>query len=132
MGNTEETVKMAKKTPGELFSEINELNIEELEILAAALRKKLDVSIRNHGRDDTYGEIPSPGFEIYLIECDTHNVQAIKLIRGFTYCSLSEAKECLNHLPIKITRCGYDDEADSIKKRFEDIGAAVRIERVWS
>ena len=93
---------MAKKTPEELFSEINELNHEELEILAAALRKSLDVSVRNRGRDEPYGEIPSPGFEIYLIECDTHNVQAIKLIHGFTCCSLTEAKECLNHLPIKI------------------------------
>ena len=132
MKNTEETVKMAKKTSEELFSEINELNKEELEILAAALRKNLGVTERNRGRNDPYGEIPSPGYEIYLIECDTHNVQAIKLIRGFTYCSLSEAKERLNHLPIKIARCGYDDEADSIKKRFEDIGAAVRIDRVWN
>ena len=132
MGNTEETVKMAKKTSEELFSEINELNKEELEILAAALRKNLGVLERNSGRDDPYGEIPSPGYEIYLIECDTHNVQAIKLIRGFTYCSLSEAKECLNHLPIKITRCSFNDEAYSIKKRFEDIGAAVRIDRVWN
>ena len=132
MGNTEETVKMAKKTSEELFSEINELNKEELEILAAALRKNLGVSESNSGRDDPYGEIPSPGYEIYLIECDPHNVQAIKLIRGFTYCSLSEAKECLNHLPIKITRCSYGDEADSIKRKFEDIGGAVRIDRVWS
>ena len=123
---------MAEKNSEELFSEINELNHEELEILAAALRKNLDVSVRNRGRDEPYGEIPSPGYEIYLIECDTHNVQAIKLIHGFTYCSLAESKECLNHLPIKIARCSFDDEAYSIKKRFEDIGAAVRIDRVWS
>ena len=123
---------MAKKTPDELFSEINELTPEDLEILVTALEKKLDVSVRNYGRNELYGEIPSPGFEIYLIDCDPHNVQAIKLIREFTYCSLSEGKECLNHLPIKVTRCSFKDEAYFIKKKFEDIGAAVKIERVWS
>lgn len=123
---------MAKKTPDELFSEINDLTPEDLDILVTALELKLDVSVRNSGGNELYGEIPSPGFEIYLIECAPHNVQAIKLIREFTYCSLKEGKECLNHLPMKVTRCSFKDEAYSIKKRFEDIGAAVKIERVWS
>ena len=123
---------MAKKTPDELFSEINELPPEKLEILVTALEIKLGVLVRNRSGNESYGEIPSPGFEIYLIDCDSHNVQAIKLIREFTYCSLKEGKECLNHLPMKVTRCSSKDEAYSIKKRFEDIGAAVKIERVWS
>ena len=123
---------MTKKTPDELFSEINELPPEKLEILVTALEIKLGVLVRNRSGNEPYGEIPSPGFEIYLIECDPHNVQAIKLIRAFTYCSLKEGKESLNHLPMKVTRCSFEDEAYSIKKRFEDIGAAVKIEHVWS
>ena len=123
---------MAEKTPEELFSEIIELPPEKLEMLVTALEIKLGVLVRNRSGNEPYGEIPSPGFEVYLVECDPHNVQAIKLIREFTYCSLKEGKECLNHLPMKVTRCRFEDEANSVKKRFEDIGAAVKIEHVWS
>lgn len=129
-GNTEETVKMAKKTSEELFTEINELNIEELEILAAALRKNLGIHPANAPADQDYA-YPVPGYEIILTECIPHNVQVIKLISRLTYRSLSDSKACLDHLPITIADYRRDDEAFAIRKMFEDAGAVVKLERVW-
>ncbi len=124
---------MAKKTTEELFSEINELNKDELEILAADLGKKLGVSVKKHTADELYiYPDPDPGYEIILTECSPHNVEVIKLIRECTYCTLMDAKACLNGLPKTIRSYCPDDEAFAIKKRFEDAGAVVQLERVWS
>ncbi len=124
---------MAGKTADELFSEINGLTETELELLAAALQQKLGVSLENRGTEKSFGEVmQEPGYEIHLIECDPHNINAIKLIREFSYRSLAESKKCLSHLPMKIISYCSDSEAFTIKKRFEEVGAVVKLERVWS
>ena len=130
-GNTEETVKMAKKTSEELFSEIIELDKYELELLVTDLEKKLGVSVKEHTANEPY-IYPDPDHEIILIECSPHNTEVIKLIREYTYCSLRDAKACLDVLPKTIRSYCSDDEAFIIKKRFEDAGAVVQLERVWS
>ena len=126
---------MAKKTIEELFSEINELNKEELEILVTALREKLGIEgkIRTANAPVEKGYTdPDPGFEIILVECGRHNVEVIKLIRAYSYRSLADAKACLDHLPIKIINYCPDHEAFTIKKKFEKAGAVVQLERVWN
>ena len=120
---------MAGKPSEELFDEINRLTKAELESLVTALQEKLGMSVRTSDTYDPY--IPVPGFEVYLIECDPHNLQAIKLIREVTYRSLKDSKECLKDLPIKISGYCLDDEAYKIKKKFEAIGAVVKLERIW-
>ncbi len=122
---------MSKKTFEELFSEINGLNRSELEMLAAGLGEKLGVSVKNHTANESYPD-PDPGYGIILTECSPHNIEVIKLIRAYTYCSLANAKACLNDLPKMIRPYCPDDEAFAIKKKFEDAGAVVQLERVWS
>ena len=59
-------------------------------------------------------------------------VQWIKLIRIFSYRSLKDARDCAEHLPAIIDDHCPDKDAFVIKKEFEDAGAAVQLERVWS
>ena len=120
---------MDKKTSEELFSEINELNKEELEILAAALRKNLGIHTTNAPSDHDYA-YPVPGYKIILTECILRSIQVIKLICVLTYRSLSDSKACLDHLPITIVSNSPEDEALAIKKKFEDAGAVVQLERI--
>ena len=124
---------MAEKTSEELFSEINGLTRSELEMLSAGLGEKLDVSVKKHTETEPYiYPDPDPGYEIILTECSPHNAEVIKLIRATTYCSLADAKAVLNDLPKTIRSYCSDDEAFAIKKKFEDAGAVVQLERVWS
>ena len=123
---------MAKKTTEELFSEINALNNYELEILVSDLEKKLGVSVKEHTENEPY-IYSDPGYEIILSESSPqNNREVIKLIREYTYCSLTDAKACLNDLPKIIRSYCPDDVAFTIKKRFEDAGAVVQLNRVWS
>ena len=128
---------MAEKNTGELFSEIIGLNKEELEILAAAVREKLDVSSKDRTANvsaEKYDPFPDPdpGYKIILTECGQNKLQVIKLIRIFSYRSLKDARDCAEHLPAIIDDHCPDKDAFSIKKEFEDAGAAVQLERVWS
>ena len=124
---------MTKRTSEELFSEINELNNEDLERLAMALRKKLGIPEKActenapANQDHAY---PVPGYKIILTECILRSIQVIKLICVLTYRSLSDSKACLDHLPITIVSNSPEDEAFAIKKKFEDAGAVVQLERI--
>lgn len=128
---------MAKKTSEELFAEIIELDKEELELLVTAIREKLGVSRKNHTANASAEKYdpcpdPDPGYELILTECGPQNLQVIKLIRRFTYRPLKEAKACLDQLPVTIVSYCSDDKAFAMKKEFEEAGAVVQLERVWS
>jgi large subunit ribosomal protein L7/L12 len=66
-------------------------------------------------------------FNVTLTEAGTDKIKVIKVVREVTSLGLKEAKDLVESAPKPIKEGVPKDEADAIKKKFEDVGAKVSI-----
>jgi len=66
-------------------------------------------------------------FDVVLNSFGDKKINVIKAVREVTSLGLKEAKELVENTPAKIKEAVSKDEAESIKKKFEDAGAQVEI-----
>jgi len=66
-------------------------------------------------------------FTATLTEIGTNKINVIKVVREVTSLGLKEAKDLVESAPKPIKEGVPKDEADAIKKKFEDVGAKVTI-----
>ncbi len=66
-------------------------------------------------------------FEVILKEVGAKKINVIKAVREVTSLGLKEAKDLVEAAPKAIKEGVTKDEADQIKKKFEEQGAAVEI-----
>jgi len=66
-------------------------------------------------------------FNVTLTEAGTDKIKVIKVVREVTSLGLKEAKDLVESAPKPIKEGVPKDEADAIKKKFEDVGAKVTI-----
>ena len=66
-------------------------------------------------------------FNVTLAETGTDKIKVIKVVREVTSLGLKEAKDLVESAPKPIKEGVTKDEAEAIKKKFEDAGAKVEI-----
>ena len=66
-------------------------------------------------------------FNVILTEIGANKINVIKVVREVTSLGLKEAKDLVEGAPKPIKEAVPKDEAESLKKKFEDVGAKVEI-----
>jgi large subunit ribosomal protein L7/L12 len=66
-------------------------------------------------------------FNVTLTEAGTDKIKVIKVVREVTSLGLKEAKDLVESAPKPIKEGVPKDEADAIKKKFDEVGAKVTI-----
>ncbi len=66
-------------------------------------------------------------FTATLTEVGSNKINVIKVVREVTALGLKEAKDLVEGAPKAIKEAIPKDEAEAIKKKFEDVGAKVEI-----
>ena len=66
-------------------------------------------------------------FTVTLTEVGTNKINVIKVVREITALGLKEAKDLVEGAPKAIKEGIPKDEANTIKKKFEEVGAKVEI-----
>jgi len=66
-------------------------------------------------------------FTVNLLEFGTNKINVIKVVREVTSLGLKEAKDLVESAPKAIKEAISKEEAEALKKKFEDAGAKVEI-----
>ncbi len=66
-------------------------------------------------------------FDVILKSAGGQKLQVVKLVKELTSLGLKEAKELVDAAPKPIKEAVTKDEADSLKKQLEEVGAEVEI-----
>ncbi len=66
-------------------------------------------------------------FNVTLTETGTDKIKVIKVVREVTSLGLKEAKDLVESAPKPIKEGVNKEEADAIKKKFDEVGAKVTI-----
>jgi large subunit ribosomal protein L7/L12 len=66
-------------------------------------------------------------FNVTLTEAGTDKIKVIKVVREVTSLGLKEAKDLVESAPKPIKEAVPKEEAEAIRKKFEDVGAKVTI-----
>jgi large subunit ribosomal protein L7/L12 len=66
-------------------------------------------------------------FTVTLTEVGTNKINVIKVVREVTSLGLKEAKDLVEAAPKAIKEAVSKDEAATIKKKFEEVGAKVEV-----
>ena len=66
-------------------------------------------------------------FTVMLTEIGANKINVIKVVREVTSLGLKEAKDLVESAPKPIKEAIPKDEANAIKKKFEEVGAKVEI-----
>jgi large subunit ribosomal protein L7/L12 len=66
-------------------------------------------------------------FTVVLTEIGANKINVIKVVREITSLGLKEAKDLVESAPKAVKESVSKDEAATIKKKFEDVGAKVEV-----
>ncbi|MDO8957948.1 MAG: 50S ribosomal protein L7/L12 [Deltaproteobacteria bacterium] len=66
-------------------------------------------------------------FDVVLTNVGEKKIQVIKVVRELTILGLKEAKDLVEGVPKPVKEGVSKDEAESIKKKLEEVGATVEI-----
>jgi large subunit ribosomal protein L7/L12 len=66
-------------------------------------------------------------FNVTLTETGADKIKVIKVVREVTSLGLKEAKDLVESAPKAVKEGATKDEAEAIKKKFEEVGAKVSI-----
>ena len=126
---------MADVTQEQVVEYIKGISVLELSQLVKTLEAELGVSAAS-----AMPMAMSPGgaaaaapveekteFTATLTEIGPNKINVIKVVREVTSLGLKEAKDLVEGAPKAIKEAVPKDEAEAIKKKFEDVGAKVTI-----
>ena len=129
---------MAEVTQQQVVEYIKGISVLELSQLVKTLESELGVSaaaampVFAGGAPAAGGGAAAPAeekteFTVTLTEVGTNKINVIKVVREITALGLKEAKDLVESAPKPIKEGIPKDEANGIKKKFEDVGAKVEI-----
>ena len=124
-------------TKDDILDAIKQMNVVELADMVKALEEEFGVSA---AAQVAVAVAPSAGaeadaapveeqteFEVNLREIGPNKINVIKAVREVTSLGLREAKELVESAPTAIREAIPRDEADGIRAKLEEAGAAVEI-----
>jgi large subunit ribosomal protein L7/L12 len=119
----------------EFISQIDQLTVLELNNLVKALEEHYGVSAAA-----AVAAAPAGGgaaaapvaeekteFDVVLKAAGEKKINVIKAVREVTSLGLKEAKDLVESAPATVKEAVSKDEAESIKKKFEEAGATIEI-----
>jgi large subunit ribosomal protein L7/L12 len=126
---------MAEVNQQQVIDYIKGISVLELSQLVKELEKELGVSaaaampmaMPTGGPSAAAPVEEKTEFTATLTEVGTNKINVIKVVREVTALGLKEAKDLVEGAPKAIKEGIPKDEAEAIKKKFEDVGAKVEI-----
>jgi large subunit ribosomal protein L7/L12 len=128
---------MAEVTQQQVVDYIKGISVLELSQLVKTLESELGVSaaaampmMAMPGAAAGGAAAPAEektDFTVTLTEIGANKINVIKVVREVTSLGLKEAKDLVEAAPKPIKEGVPKDEANAIKKKFEDVGAKVEI-----
>lgn len=129
---------MAELNQQQVIDYIKGISVLELSQLVKALEAELGVSaaaavpMAMPGVAAGGGGAAAPAeekteFNVTLTDVGADKIKVIKVVREVTNLGLKEAKDLVESAPKPIKEGVPKDEAESIKKKFEEVGAKVEI-----
>jgi large subunit ribosomal protein L7/L12 len=127
---------MAEVTQQQVVDYIKGISVMELSQLVKTLEAELGVSaaaaMPMMGMPMMAGGAAAPveektEFDVVLTEIGSNKINVIKAVREVTSLGLKEAKDLVESAPKPIKEAVTKDEADAVKKKFEEAGAKVEI-----
>ncbi|MBP7620466.1 MAG: 50S ribosomal protein L7/L12 [Gemmatimonadales bacterium] len=128
---------MAEVTQDQLVEYIKNISVLELSQLVKRLEQELGVSAAAAvpmampaGGGGAAAAAPveeKTEFNVVLTDVGEKKINVIKVVREVTSLGLKEAKDLVESAPKPIKEGVPKDEAEAIKKKFEEVGAKVEI-----
>ena len=127
---------MADVTQQQVVDYIKNISVMELSQLVKTLESELGVSAAAAmpmGMPMMMGGAPAPAveeqteFTAILTDIGANKINVIKTVREVTSLGLKEAKDLVESAPKAIKEGVTKEEAEAIKKKFEEAGAKVEI-----
>ena len=128
---------MPEVTQQQVVEYIKGISVLELSQLVKTLEAELGVSAASAmpaaaPAGGSAGAAAAPAeekteFNVILTEIGTAKINVIKVVREVTSLGLKEAKDLVEGAPKPIKEGIPKDEAEAVKKKFEDVGAKVSI-----
>ncbi len=128
---------MAEVNQQQVIDYIKGISVLELSQLVKALESELGVSAAAAmpmampgGGGGAAAAAPveeKTEFNVTLTETGTDKIKVIKVVREVTSLGLKEAKDLVESAPKPIKEGVNKEEADAIKKKFDEVGAKVTI-----
>ncbi len=116
-----------------LVEELSSLTVLEAADLAKALEDKWGVSAAAPVAVAAVGGGAAPAaeaktdFDVVLAASGDKKIEVIKIVREITGLGLKEAKDLVEGAPKPLKQGAAKDEAESIKKKLEEVGAKVEL-----
>ena len=124
-------------TQDQVVDYVKNISVLELSQLVKRLEQELGVSAAAAAPVVIAGGAPGGGaaapaeeqteFTVTLTEIGTNKINVIKVVREVTSLGLKEAKDLVESAPKPIKEGIPKDEAEAIKKKFDEVGAKVEI-----
>jgi len=120
----------------DFISQIDQMSVLDLNNLVKALEEHYGVSAAAAMAAPAAGaggaaaapvEEEKTEFNVILKEIGDKKINVIKAVREVTSLGLKEAKDLVESAPATVKEAVSKDEAESIKKKFEEAGAKVEI-----
>ena len=127
---------MAEVTQQQVVDYIKGISVMELSQLVKTLETELGVSaaaaMPMMGMPMMGGGAAAPveektEFDVVLTDIGSNKINVIKAVREVTSLGLKEAKDLVESAPKPIKEAVTKDEAEAIKKKFEEAGAKVEV-----
>src|SRR5262245_344421 len=129
---------MAEVTQQQVVDYIKNISVLELSQLVKTLEQELGVSAAAAmpmampaGGGAAAAAAPAgeekTEFNVILTEVGANKINVIKVVREVTSLGLKEAKDLVEGAPKPVKEGVNKDEAATIKKKFEDVGAKVEV-----
>ena len=116
-----------------LIEEIKAMTVLELNELVKAIEEEFGVSAAAPVAVMAGGAAPAAvaeektEFDVVLTEAGANKIAVIKVVREVTGLGLKEAKELVDGAPKAVKEAISKDDAEALKKKFEEAGAKAEI-----
>jgi large subunit ribosomal protein L7/L12 len=128
--------KVSKLTKDQFFEHLDNLTVLELADYIKEFEERYGVSaaaaVPIAAAGPAAGEAPveeeKNEFNVVLKEIGDKKINVIKTVREVTSLGLKEAKDLVDNAPKAVKEGVSKDEAEEIKKKFEEVGAVVELQ----
>lgn len=117
----------------DIINAIAEMSVMEVAELVKAMEEKFGVSaaaavVAGPAAGGAAAAEEKTEFDVTLKDVGGNKIAVIKAVRGATGLGLKEAKDLVESAPAKIKEGVSKEDAEALKKAFEEAGATVTIE----
>ncbi|MCI6862787.1 MAG: 50S ribosomal protein L7/L12 [Anaerobiospirillum succiniciproducens] len=117
----------------DIINAIAEMSVMEVVELVKAMEEKFGVSaaaavVAGPAAGGAAAAEEKTEFDVTLKDVGGNKIAVIKAVRGATGLGLKEAKDLVESAPAKIKEGVSKEDAEALKKAFEEAGATVTIE----